>query len=133
MEEYGLFINGEWAGSGTGEAFDDIDPATLEPIARLAKASVDDVARAVECAERAFDSWSSTPAPIRGKILFRAARMLEEHKEELSHLMTREMGKILKEARGDVQEAIDKPITQQAKDGGCSARRPLQNFQINSA
>lgn len=107
MQEYKLFINGEWVDSGTGETFDDVNPATLETIAKLQKASTDDVSRAVESAEVAFDSWSSTPAPLRGKILFRAAQMLEERKEELSRLMTQEMGKIFKEARGDVQEAID--------------------------
>ncbi|TRZ91662.1 MAG: aldehyde dehydrogenase family protein [Methanosarcinales archaeon] len=107
MQEFKLFINGEWVDSGTGETFSDINPATLEIIAHLQKASVDDVSHAVESAEEAFDLWSSTPAPLRGKILFRAARMLEEQKEELSRLMTQEMGKILKEARGDVQEAID--------------------------
>lgn len=107
MQEYKLFINGEWIESSDGETFDDINPATLEPIAKLQKASVDDVQHAVESAEEAFDSWSCTPAPLRGKILFRAAQMLEERKEELARLMTQEMGKILKEARGDVQEAID--------------------------
>jgi len=107
LQEFKLFINGEWVDSGTGETFSDINPATLEIIAHLQKASVDDVSHAVESAEEAFDLWSSTPAPLRGKILFRAARMLEEQKEELSRLMTQEMGKILKEARGDVQEAID--------------------------
>ena len=107
MQEYKLFINGEWVDSETGETFEDVNPATLEKIALLQKASVDDVQRAVESAVDAFDPWSSTPAPLRAKILFRAARMLEERKEELSRLMTQEMGKILKEARGDVQEAID--------------------------
>ncbi|MFH1322325.1 MAG: aldehyde dehydrogenase family protein [Methanobacteriota archaeon] len=107
MQEYKLFINGEWVDSENGEKFEDVNPATLETIAHLQKASVDDVQRAVESAVEAFDSWSGTPAPLRGKILFRAARMLEERKEELSRLMTKEMGKILKEARGDVQEAID--------------------------
>ena len=107
MQEYKLFINGEWVDSGTGETFDDVNPATLETIAKLQKASIDDVSRAVESAEEAFDSWSGTPAPLRGKILFRAAQMLEERKEELARLMTQEMGKVLKEARGDVQEAID--------------------------
>ncbi len=107
MQEYKLFINGEWVDSGTRETFDDVNPASLELIAKLQKASIDDVARAADSAEEAFDSWSGTPAPLRGKILFRAARMLEERKEELSRLLTREMGKILKEARGDVQEAID--------------------------
>lgn len=107
MQEYKLFINGEWVDSGTGETFEDVNPATIEPIAKLQKASIDDVQHAVESAEKAFDSWSGKPAPLRGKILFRAARILEERKEELARLMTQEMGKILKEARGDVQEAID--------------------------
>jgi acyl-CoA reductase-like NAD-dependent aldehyde dehydrogenase len=107
MEEYKLFINGEWVDSETGETFEDINPATIELIAKLQKASIHDVEHAVESAEKAFDSWSGTPAPLRGKILFRAARVLEERKEELARLMTQEMGKILKEARGDVQEAID--------------------------
>lgn len=107
MQEYQLFINGEWVESSTGETFDDINPATLELIGKIHKASEEDVQRAVESAQDAFDSWSSTPAPRRAKILFRAARMLEERKEELARLMTIEMGKVLKESRGDVQEAID--------------------------
>ncbi|HEY9206365.1 MAG TPA: aldehyde dehydrogenase family protein [Candidatus Methanoperedens sp.] len=107
MQEYRLFINGEWTASSTGETFDDFNPATLEQIAKLHKASEDDVRRSVDSAEDAFDIWSGTPAPRRAMILFRAARMLEERKEELARLMTIEMGKVLKEARGDVQEAID--------------------------
>lgn len=107
LQEYKLFINGEWLESSTAETFDDINPATLELIGKIHRASEDDVQRAVDSAQDAFDSWSSTPAPRRAKILFRAARMLEERKEELARLMTIEMGKILKETRGDVQEAID--------------------------
>ena len=107
LQEYRLFINGEWLESGSGETFDDINPATLELIGKIHKASDDDVKSAADSAEEAFDSWSGTPAPQRAKILFRAARMLEERKEELARLMTTEMGKVLKEARGDVQEAID--------------------------
>lgn len=107
MQEYKLFINGEWVESGSGETFDDINPATLELIGKIHKASEEDVKSAADSAQEAFDSWSSTPAPQRAKILFRAARMLEERKEELACLMTVEMGKVLKEARGDVQEAID--------------------------
>ncbi len=107
MQEYKLFIDGEWTGSSSGETFDDFNPATLGLIARLHKASKDDVQRAVDGAEDAFEAWSSTPAPRRAMILFRAARMLEERKEELARLMTGEMGKVLKETRGDVQEAID--------------------------
>ncbi len=107
VQEYKLFIDGEWTESGSGETFDDFNPATLGLIARLHKASKDDVQRAVDSAEDAFETWSSTPAPRRATILFRAARVLEERKEELARLMTGEMGKVLKETRGDVQEAID--------------------------
>ncbi len=107
MQEYKLFINGEWVESGSGETFDDLNPATLGVIGKVHKASEDDVKNAVESAEDAFESWSTTPAPVRAKILFRAARMLEERKEELARLMTIEMGKVLEESRGDVQEAID--------------------------
>ncbi len=107
LQEYKLFINGELLESSDGETFDDINPATLELIGKIHKASEEDVKSAVDSAEEAFDSWSGTPAPQRAKILFRAARMLEERKEELSRLLTTEMGKVLKEARGDVQEAID--------------------------
>jgi aldehyde dehydrogenase (NAD+) len=107
MQEYKLFLNGEWVDSSTGETFEDINPATLETIGVLQKASLEDVLSAVDSAKDAFESWSRTPAPQRGKILFRAARMLEERKEELARLMAVENGKILTEARGDVQEAID--------------------------
>ncbi|MCZ7403057.1 MAG: aldehyde dehydrogenase family protein [Candidatus Methanoperedens sp.] len=107
MQEYKLFINGEWATSSTGETFDDVNPATLETIGKLQKASIEDVKSAVDSADDAFGKWSATPAPQRAKILFRAASMLEDRKEELSRLLTMEMGKVLKEARGDVQEAID--------------------------
>lgn len=107
MQEYKLFISGEWTDSSTGETFKDINPATLETIGIFQKAGAPDVERAVDAAGNAFPAWSNTPAPQRGKILFKAARMLEERKEELSRKLTTEMGKVLPEARGDVQEAID--------------------------
>ena len=66
-----------------------------------------DVERAVEAADKAFKTWRLTPAPKRGEILFKAAQLLVERKEDLARLMTQEMGKVLAEARGDVQEAID--------------------------
>jgi len=107
MQEYKLFLNGEWSDSVTGETFEDINPATLEPMGAFQKASLEDANSAVDSAEEAFESWSRTPAPQRGRILFRAARMLEDRKEDLSRLLTMENGKILEEARGEVQEAID--------------------------
>ena len=74
MQEYKLFINGEWAGSSSGEMFDDINPATLELIGKLHKANEEDVKNAVDAAEDAFDTWSSTPAPQRAKILIQGGK-----------------------------------------------------------
>lgn len=107
MNKHKLFLNGEWLDSASGETFEDINPATLEPIGLFQKASMDDVNHAVDSAEEAFDSWRTTPPPQKAKILYRAARLLEERKEELARLLTMENGKVLPEARGDVQEAID--------------------------
>ena len=107
VQEYKLFIGGELRNSSTGQVFDDINPATLENLAILQVAGIEDVERAVEAAEAGFRVWSEIPAPRRAKVLLRAARILQERKEELAVLMTKEMGKILPEARGDVQEAID--------------------------
>jgi alpha-ketoglutaric semialdehyde dehydrogenase len=88
MNEHKLFLNGEWVESAAGETFEDTNPATLEPIGVFQKASLEDVRSAVDSSEEAFYSWSRTPAPQRGKILFRAARLLEERKEELARLRT---------------------------------------------
>ncbi|MCG7850761.1 MAG: aldehyde dehydrogenase family protein [ANME-2 cluster archaeon] len=107
MLEYKLLINGTWADSSTNDTFDDINPATLEKLATLQVASSDDVDRAVKSAWDAFTTWSETPPPKRAQVLFKAARILEERKEELATLLTQEMGKVISEARGDIQEAID--------------------------
>lgn len=107
MQEYGLLIGGKWTDSSTGETFDDMNPATLENLAVLQVAGIDDVNRAVEAAKAGFELWSKTPPPKRAEVLFRAARILQGRKEELASLMTQEMGKVLAETRGDVQEAID--------------------------
>ncbi len=107
MLEYKLLINGTWTDSSTNDTFDDINPATLEKLATLQIASNDDVDRAVKSAWDAFTTWSETPPPKRAQVLFKAARILEERKEELATLLTQEMGKVLSEGRGDIQEAID--------------------------
>lgn len=106
-QECKLLIGGESRDSSTGETFDDINPATLENLATVQVAGIEDVNRAVEAAEKGFRVWSEVPAPKRADVLLRAARILQERKEELAVLMTEEMGKVLPEARGDVQEAID--------------------------
>src|SRR3954465_10492215 len=87
--------------------FESLNPSTGELIDSFPRSGADDVARAVETAREAWESWRLVPAPERGNILFRFAQVLEQHKAELSDLMTREMGKVKAEAGGDVQEAID--------------------------
>ena len=105
---YRNLIGGDWRDAESGATFTSVSPADHESvIGEFAASGPADVDAAVEAARRAFPHWSATPAPKRGEILFRIARTLAEHKEELSKLMTREMGKVLPEARGDVQEAID--------------------------
>ncbi|MBA2632705.1 MAG: aldehyde dehydrogenase family protein [Chloroflexi bacterium] len=105
---YRNLIGAEWKGAESGATFTSTSPANHdEVIGEFAASGPPDVDAAVAAARRAFVSWSAMPAPKRGEILFRIARLLAEHKEELSKLMTREMGKVLPEARGDVQEAID--------------------------
>src|SRR2546430_11463536 len=102
------FIDGEWVESSTGETVEDRNPAdTREVVGIFQKSAEADVDAAVDAAKRAFSKWRLVPAPRRAEIVYRAAEMLIERKEEYSRDMTREMGKILKETRGDVQEAID--------------------------
>ena len=89
------------------ETFESVAPATGEVLGSFPRSSAADVDRAVARAKAAFDDWRLVPAPERGNILFRFAELLRDHKEELTDLMTREMGKVRTEAGGDVQEAID--------------------------
>lgn len=107
MDVHKLFIAGRWRDARDGQTFDRRNPATGAMVARYALGGAADVDAAVEAAATAFHAWRRYPAPKRGEILFRAARLLEMRKEELACEMTEEMGKVISEARGDVQEAID--------------------------
>jgi acyl-CoA reductase-like NAD-dependent aldehyde dehydrogenase len=107
-EIYNNYIGGEWTRSASGEYFENINPAdTSDVVGRFPLSNEEDVNRAVEAAKNAATRWRRTPAPKRAEILFRLARILEKNKDEYTRQMTREMGKVLKEAGGDVQEAID--------------------------
>jgi acyl-CoA reductase-like NAD-dependent aldehyde dehydrogenase len=101
------FIGGEWVDAVSGETFESRSPATGELIGTFPRSGREDVDRAVEAARSAYEEWRLVPAPARGEILYRFGQLVREHKEELSLLMSREMGKVLPEAGGDVQEAID--------------------------
>src|SRR6266481_4869775 len=102
------FIDGEWVESQGGETFEDRNPAdNREVVAIFQRSNKADVDTAVDAAKRAFAKWRLVPAPRRAEMVFRAAEILIERKEDHARDMTREMGKVLKETRGDVQEAID--------------------------
>jgi alpha-ketoglutaric semialdehyde dehydrogenase len=107
MQEFGLFIDGRWVPSTSGGTFETADPATGEILAVLAQGNRDDVARAVKAASRTAPKWRAFPAPKRGEILLKAASIMRGRKEELGRLVSREMGKIIAEGKGDIQEAID--------------------------
>ncbi len=101
-------INGEWAGSSTGETLKSVNPANIDDvICTLPASGTGDVDAAVAAAKAAYRTWRLVPPPKRGEILFKAAEALVKNKAELGRLVTREMGKILSEGLGDVQEAID--------------------------
>ena len=104
--DYGQFIDGAWRTS-EGKRFETLNPTTGEGLATFPLGTARDVQAAVAAAKAAFPKWRRTPAPRRGGILLEAARILKENKEDLARVVTTEMGKILAEGRGDVQEAID--------------------------
>jgi aldehyde dehydrogenase (NAD+) len=102
------FIAGAWVAPATGSYFDNRNPAdTTDLIGRFPDSDRRDVDAAVRSAKRGFQSWSRTPAPVRGDVLRRVGDLLVERKEAIADAMTREMGKVLAETRGDVQEGID--------------------------
>ncbi len=104
----GNLIGGERAPAASGRTFESRNPAHRnEVVGVFPHSSIADVDAAVASAQRALPGWRSTPWPRRGEVILAAATILEQRKEELAQLMTREMGKVLTEARGDVQEAID--------------------------
>jgi alpha-ketoglutaric semialdehyde dehydrogenase len=101
------YIGGEWVDSASGETFESTSPATGDAIGTFPRSNAEDVDRAVEAAKAAFEEWRLVPAPKRGEILYRFANLLIEEKDDLTDLMSHEMGKVKAEAGGDVQEAID--------------------------
>ncbi|MEO8452903.1 MAG: aldehyde dehydrogenase family protein [Gemmatimonadota bacterium] len=102
------FINGKWVAPATGAYLDNRNPANpRDLIGRFPDSGKEDVDAAVRGAKRGFERWSAVPAPARGDVLRRVGDLMSERKEEIARAMTREMGKVLTEARGDVQEGID--------------------------
>src|SRR6266516_2902005 len=104
---YQNYIAGEWVDSESGERFDDTHPATGDLIGSFWRSTAADADRAVAAAHEAYASWRLHPAPKRAEILYRVAELLRDRKPDLTRVMTEEMGKVLAEAGGDVQEGID--------------------------
>lgn len=102
------FVGGEWTESSGGATFESLNPAdTGDVVGTFQRSNKSDVVAAIDAANAAFSAWSRTPAPARADIILRVGLLLEERKEEFAQLETREMGKVLQEGRGDVQEGID--------------------------
>jgi acyl-CoA reductase-like NAD-dependent aldehyde dehydrogenase len=101
------FIDGKWVVSESGKTYERRNPATGELVATYVSSTAADVQAAVDAATKAFASWRLFPAPKRGEILYRVGQVMLDRKEQFAREMTEEMGKVISEARGDVQEAID--------------------------
>ena len=102
------FMDGTWSASSSGRLFENRNPANHDDVIGVFQESTaDDAVRAIDAAERAYADWRLVPAPRRAEMLFRAAQLIADRKEQFARDMTREMGKVLEETRGDVQEAID--------------------------
>lgn len=107
-KKYQNFINGKWVDAKSGKTFENRNPANWdELIGTFPKSGIEDVNEAVAAAKKAFEKWRLVPAPKRGEIMKKVGDILVSRKEEIATLMTREMGKVLMETRGDVQEGID--------------------------
>jgi aldehyde dehydrogenase (NAD+) len=103
---YPNYINGEWVAAA--QTFENRNPAdTTELVGLFARGAAQDIAHAAEAAQCAFSAWSSLTGPARGNYLFRAAEILDSRFEQLGEEMTREEGKTLPEAKGEVRRAIN--------------------------
>src|SRR5690349_24427924 len=99
------FIGGKWLAASSKQTFENRNPANRDDLIGVFPASTtEDADAAVQAAKSAFSTWRLVPAPKRGELLYRVAELLRKYKEDLARVETREMGKILKETRGDVQE-----------------------------
>src|SRR5687768_14608976 len=102
------FIDGEWCESATRRTVDNLNPADARQVlGKVVRSSKEDTLRAIDAAKRAFSTWRKVPAPKRGAILFDAMRIMNERRDEIAHAVTREEGKTLAEARGEVQKSIN--------------------------
>ena len=107
VKTYGHIINGKEIKSDSKKTFQSINPTTEQPIAKFQQGTLKDLNNAISSAQKAQKKWSSIPAPHRGDTLLEISKLLKKHKQRLGKLVSTEMGKIIQEGLGDVQEAID--------------------------
>src|SRR5882672_8014122 len=108
MDTYRNFIGGKWIESSSSRTVNNINPANIDDvIGPVRPATREETRAAIDEASDAFNGWRKTPAPARGKIVAQAARLMEEAKEELASILTREEGKALSESRGELQRSIN--------------------------
>src|SRR5687768_12107032 len=108
MDTYRNYIDGKWIESTSSRTIQNVNPANIDDvIGTVRQATRAEAKAAVNAAAENFASWRATPAPTRGRIVGRAARLLEEHKEDLAQLLTREEGKTIAESRGELQRSIN--------------------------
>lgn len=101
------YIDGQWVESKSGKFVENVNPATAESLGEVTLSTPNDVNLAVQAAKEAYRKWRLVPAPQRAQIIYRVGQLLKERKEYIARVLTQEMGKVLEEARGEVQEAID--------------------------
>ncbi len=108
MDTYRNYIDGKWKESTSSRTIQNVNPANIDDvIGTVRQATRGEAKAAVDAAAENFASWRATPAPTRGRIVGRAARLLEENKEDLAQLLTREEGKTIAESRGELQRSIN--------------------------
>src|SRR5262247_2613509 len=108
MDTYRNFIGGKWIESSSSRIVENVNPANTDDIiGSVRQATREEATQAVNVAAAAFRDWRSTPAPARGRIVAQAARLMEQHKEELAQILTREEGKTIAESRGELQRSIN--------------------------
>jgi aldehyde dehydrogenase (NAD+) len=108
MKKYRNYVNGEWREAESGRYAPNVNPAnTDEVLGELPLSSREEAADAIAAAAAAQPAWGDTPAPERGRVIARVHRLMSERAEELARALTREEGKILREARGEVQKSLN--------------------------
>lgn len=102
------YINGTWVESSSGKTVPNINPANTDEVLCFVPLSTREEARAaIAAAKEAFPKWRTTPAPVRGRLMFKAMQLLQERIEDIAIALTKEEGKILRESRGEIQRAIN--------------------------